>query len=147
MADDAEIRALGDRYAAAVDERDVAGLLAIFAPDATLARRPGDDGEPGFELTGHDALSGIIRRLIRDYRGTSHVLGERHYDIDGATAAGEIHCTAHHLREEPGGDLIDRVLHLRYRDTYARVDGTWWITRRELLVDRTEELPAEEPDS
>jgi ketosteroid isomerase-like protein len=147
MADDAEIRALGDRYAAAVDDRDIGGLLAIFAPDATLARRPGDDGEPGFELTGHDALRGIIRRLIRDYRSTSHVLGERHYDIEGATAAGEIHCTAHHLREAPGGDLIDRVLHLRYLDTYERTGDTWRITRRELHVDRTEELPVEQADA
>lgn len=147
MADDEEIEALSDRYAAAVDGRDVDRLLAIFAAHATLARPPGADGTPGFELAGHDALRGIISRLARDYLSTSHLLGERRYEVDGNTAHGAVSCTAHHLRSGDGGALVDRVLHLRYLDTYERADGTWRITRRELHVERTEELPVDQPDA
>jgi ketosteroid isomerase-like protein len=139
VGDDAEIRVLSDRYAAAVDGRDVDALLAVFAPDACLVRRPDGDGTPGFELVGHDALRGVIRQLARSYRSTSHVLGARDYDVASASATGEVSCTAHHLREGDGGEVIDRVLHVRYLDTYARVDRGWLITRRELRVDRTEE--------
>jgi ketosteroid isomerase-like protein len=141
VADDAEIRALSDRYAAAVDGRDVDGLLAVFAPDATLFRPPGDDGAPGFEVVGHDALRGVIQQLARDYLSTSHVLGERRYEVDGRAARGEVVCTAHHLRDGVAGEVIDRVLHIRYVDTYDGAGGTWRISRRELHVDRTDELP------
>lgn len=127
-----ELRALVEQYASAADARDPVRFAAVFTPDATLAGSR-------FTYRGRDQIATVPAKLER-YLRTRHVVGDQVVTLAGDRAGGETTCTAHHLYEE-GGARRDRVLHIRYQDRYVRIDGTWLIAERTLLVDRTEDEP------
>ncbi len=137
--DELELRALSDRYARAVDDRDVERLREVFTREGSLAGFDPGAAAARFDIAGHEALAGVVRQLARDYRATVHQLGERRYRIDGDHATGEVHGVGHHLRHGDGAPC-DKVLHFRYQDRYVRTAAGWRIERRELHVDRSDEL-------
>ncbi|MBW0018150.1 MAG: nuclear transport factor 2 family protein [Mycobacterium sp.] len=132
-----ELEALSRRYAAAVDHRDRAALLAVFAPDATmLVERPGR--EPAM-MTGHRELERIIA-IVGRWPRTVHLLGQGLYVIKGDTATGEVYCTANHFGSSETGPGHNHVMHIRYLDHYSRnTAGRWLIEHRILVVDATED--------
>ena len=132
-----DLFALSANYAAAADQRDAARFVRTFAPDAVLVVHV-DGRDPGKPNTGHAELAEIPGRLGR-YHRTFHMLGQATYEVDGDTATGEVYCAAHHLRVGDDGERSDRVLYIRYRDAYARIDGAWKITQRIVHVDWIEE--------
>lgn len=132
-----ELEALSRRYAAAIDHRDIAGLLSVFAADATMrVEQPGQ--KPG-NLAGHGEIERIIG-IVRRFPRTAHVLGQGLFQIDGELAEGEVYCTAHHFSTSASGSGRDLVMHIRYIDRYATGDDrNWRILHRTVCVDATED--------
>ena len=132
-----ELETLSRRYAAAIDHRDVAALLAVFAVDATMrVEQPGQT--PG-HLNGHRELERIIGIVTRFPR-TAHILGQSLFQVSSDHADGEIYCTAHHFSVDTSGAARDLVMHIRYIDRYAVGDDRdWRIIHRTVCVDATED--------
>lgn len=126
-----ELRALSERYAAAVDDGDAVAFAAAFLPDGTLQMfRPGDGSTPSTNMSGAAALAEVPAAVQSRYQSTLHFLGQSVFDIDGDHATGTTYCLAHHFEPAPHGG-IDYVMHIRYVDTCVRdPQGRWRIKRR-----------------
>ena len=61
--------------------------------------------------------------------------------IDGDRAIGESYTIAHHLFSEDGNRKI-MIASLRYLDTFAKIDGSWYFAERKLLLDWSETRPS-----
>jgi uncharacterized protein (TIGR02246 family) len=129
------LRRLVERYATAVNHRDLDGAAGCFLPDGRLTV---GDGAP---LEGREAIVGALGRLSR-YEVTGHLLGHSNHAVDGDRATGESWCRAHHVYEE-GGVRRDRVMEIRYLDRYVRGGEGWRIEDRHLVVDWLEDRPLE----
>lgn len=132
-----ELETLSRRYAAAIDHRDLGGLLGVFAADATMrVEQPGQ--QPG-TLNGHREIGRIIE-IVSRYPRTAHVLGQGLFQVDGDLAEGEVYCTAHHFGSDVQGSCHDLMMHIRYIDSYAvSEDRGWRIVHRTVCVDATED--------
>ena len=129
------LRRLVERYATAVDHRDLEGAAGCFVPEGRL--RVGDD-EP---LEGRQAIVSALGRLAR-YEVTAHLLGHSNHVVDGDRATGESWCRAHHVYED-GGVRRNWVMAIRYHDRYVRRAEGWRIEDRHLVVDWLEDRPLE----
>jgi ketosteroid isomerase-like protein len=132
--DRSELREVVDRYASAVDRREPAECAALFTEDAILSghdRSP--DAPPRYERRGRAEITASLSKIAR-YEVTTHHVGQQLLSVDGDRATGETYCMAHHL-STVDGTRHDRVMSIRYLDTYARVDGRWLIAHRRLVVD------------
>jgi ketosteroid isomerase-like protein len=142
--DERALRALAAGYATAVDRRDVAGFLAVFASDAVLrVFDPGVQDEPRSVMRGADELARVIER-ISVYESTFHFVGQATYRADGDGAVGEVYCTARHLTKARHG-ATDFTMFIRYADRYRKDADGWRITDRGVLVDWTENHTAIRP--
>ena len=56
-------------------------------------------------------------------------------------ATGESYTIAHHLFSEDGKRKI-MIASLRYLDTFAKIDGSWYFAERKLLLDWSETRPS-----
>jgi len=137
-----ELEALSRRYAAAVDRRDPAALLAVFTPDATLrVERPGR--EPSV-MTGHDEIEGVIA-LVSRWQRTAHLIAQGLFVVEGTDAVGEVYCTANHFGDGERQPGRNHVMHIRYLDRYLLAgDGRWRIAQRTVAVDAIEDRPVGE---
>ena len=111
-----------ERYATAVDRRDLEAAAACFVPEGRLT-------------------VGDLGRLSR-YEVTAHLLGHSNHDVDGDRATGESWCRAHHVYEE-GGVRRDWIMEIRYLDRYVRSGEGWRIEDRHLVVEWLEDRPLE----
>jgi ketosteroid isomerase-like protein len=137
-----ELHELVERYAQAVDRGDGAGVAALFADDGVLElwMDPGRDEPTGVRRSRGEieaAVDGINR-----YVATHHAISSHRAEVDGAHATGETLCTAHHV-EAAGDRRQDRVLYIRYVDTFGRAAGPWLFTRREVHVQWASTLPVD----
>lgn len=134
-----ELRDLAARYATGADRRDPDLFVSAFLADGRLRRFEGANAtEPLTDRRGHEALR-EVPVLLERYAHTTHEVGQARYVVDGDLATGEVHCTATHVT---GGDRPEAlVMHIRYLDTYRRVDGRWGIEDRRVVVDRSERRP------
>jgi ketosteroid isomerase-like protein len=139
LVDRLALRELSDRYASAVDRRDVGLFVELFTDDAELSvHDPAEAEVPSRTRRGRAEL-GEVPRIIARYPKTFHFVGNALYEIDDDSARGEVYCVAHHLIDEPEV-ATDHVMLIRYLDTYRRCDdGRWRISGRRLLVDWTED--------
>jgi len=135
VAEEIALRRLPLAYAAAVDRRDVDGLLELFLPDARLTVVRGRE-EPE-EYRGHDEIPSLIDRLA-ECEATLHEVVNHQLTLDGSEATGEVSCVAHHVTRHPGADARDLVMYLRYCDSYRRDRERWRFACRRLIVDWTE---------
>jgi hypothetical protein len=142
-----ELFALSVGYAAAVDRRDAAAFVAQFTEGASLrVCAPGEPERVVGTYTGADELALVPVRLGR-YHRTFHLLGQADLRVDGDAATGEVHCVAHHLDQGADG-WTDRVMFIRYADTYAlTTEHGWRIAERTVQVDWTETRPADAPET
>ena len=126
------LQELAARYARAVDRRDYAAFVALFTPDAVLCG-------PGYAMTGPAEIDRGIR-LIEQYEATQHCVHQQLVDVHGDAATGETYCVARHVYTKDG---TKRKLDMgvRYQDTYRRTSDSWRLTRRELVLDWTQDLP------
>ena len=141
QADRLAIRELIDTYAHCADRRDANGQKALFTEDTHfVVYMDGQDTEPTQALDGREALTPVFDDLNR-YQATMHFNGQSTIALDGDLATGESYCIAHHLFTD-GGERKLMIAWLRYRDTFAKVDGDWRFAERNLYVDWSETRPS-----
>ena len=78
---------------------------------------------------------------LNRYEATTHFNGQSTVTIDGDRATGESYTIAHHLFSEDGDRKI-MIASLRYLDTFAKIDGSWYFAERKLLLDWSETRPS-----
>lgn len=130
-ADHVAIQRLTYRYAIALDNLDVDGLAACFAPDGVL--RGG-----GVDLRGESIAGDLVglhrrRRASRGIDHSMHQVTSQFHELgdDGSTAAGTTYCVATQFWGV--NDQRTKVdLYIKYRDEFVRRDGRWYFSLREL---------------
>ena len=141
QADRLAIRELIDAYAHCADRRDAEGQKALFTEDTHfVVYMEGQGSTPSQVLDGREALTPVFDDLGR-YQATMHFNGQSTVALDGNRATGESYCIAHHL--SPAGEERTVMLaYLRYEDGFAKVNGAWFFTERNLYVDWIETRPS-----
>ena len=144
-ADRLAIRELFDAYAHCADTRDAEGQKALFTDDTRFAvYMDGADSEPSYVLEGREALSPVFDDLNR-YEATMHFNGQSTVTLDGNQATGDSYTIAHHVYTEDAGRMM-MVAWLRYLDTFSKVDETWYIAERQIILQWSEVRPLGPPD-
>ena len=139
-ADRLAIRELFDAYAHCADTRDAKGQQALFTADTRFAVYLGGEGtEASYVIEGRDGLTPVFEDL-RQYDVTTHFNGQSTVTLDGDRATGLSYTIAHHLFTADGKRMI-MIASLRYRDTFAKMDGAWLFAERDLLLDWSETRP------
>ena len=140
--DEAALRALVEAYAAGVDARRYDAVAALFTAGGVLATSSTPGGAVERETVGRDAIARALHGLDR-YEATLHVVANHVASVDGDRATGETGCLAHHLERADDGGCTDRVLAIRYHDSFERTAAGWAISRRELRLLWIERHPVE----
>src|SRR5439155_17654764 len=141
-ADRPAMRELLDAYARCADRRDAEGQKALFTAGARFAPyMDGEGSEPTYVLEGREALTPVFADLNR-YEVTTHFNGQSTVAVDGNRATGESYTIAHHLFTEDGERKI-MIASLRYLDTFAKMDGSWYFAERKLVLDWSENAPVD----
>ena len=136
-ADRLALRELFDAYAHCADRRDAKGQKALFTDDTRFAvYMDGEGTEPTYVLQGREALTTIFDDLNR-YEATTHFNGQSTVVIDGNRATGESYTIAYHVYTEDGNRKI-MTASLRYLDTFAKIDQSWYFAERSLILDWSE---------
>jgi len=123
---------LSHRYAAHVDDRDFDSLGVLFTEDAVLVSAAGP-------REGRAAILAAMRKLDR-YDRTFHLVGQVRLWVEADGPHGETYCAAHHFTTADDGTTTDRILHIRYHDTFVRDPGdtatapSWRFARRGLDI-------------
>lgn len=113
-----EIRQLAERYAVAVDGKDLDGLAVLFADDV-------DNGRYG---PGGEGVKAFYDNRLRLFHCSMHLVGNHVIDFDDDDHAhGLVYCRAQHHVLEPE-HWFDMAL--AYWDTYERHDDRWVFRRR-----------------
>jgi hypothetical protein len=117
-----EIRALLQRYARAVDDRDIDGLSGLFHPEAEIT---GSRGAQSRE----EWLTDM--RAPRSFPRSMHVIGEPLITLDegGDRATADTYAVVYQLGDQGAGQG-DLTLGMRYLDQVAVLGGSWVIARR-----------------
>jgi SnoaL-like domain len=131
------LRELVDAYAHCADRRDAEGQKALFTDDTVFAvYMDGEGSEPTYVLHGREALTPVFDDLNR-YEATTHFNGQSTVTIDGNRATGESYTIAHHVFSDDGTRKI-MIASLRYLDTFAKLERSWYFAERSLIVDWSE---------
>lgn len=131
----AELAELSQRYAAALDRRDLSALLSVFHPQATLRAHP--VGRNPMVLETHGQLKKLIA-AVEYWPRTYHFVGQGLFEVRDGQARGEVYCVANHFSSAQPGQGDNYVMYIRYLDTYAKDDGRWVIVERDVVTDAAE---------
>lgn len=140
-----EIRDVVDRYAHHADRRQPAGQAAVFTEDGTVLLYEGDPNATGplQTVSGRAALESTFAGLIAQYDQTTYLNGQSTLVRTGpVTATGETYCLAYHLLHD-GEQRVLLTMAIRYLDSFAKVDGSWFIAERKLVFDWTDRKPSQ----
>jgi hypothetical protein len=136
-ADRLAIRELFDTYAHCADTRDADGQKMLFTPNTRFAvHMDGPDSDPSYVLEGRGALSPVFDDLNR-YDATMHFNGQSTVNIEGSQPTGDSYTIAHHMYTEDGNRMM-MVAWLRYLDLFTKVDQTWYIAERRIILEWSE---------
>lgn len=116
------------RYAAGVDELDFNLYRSCFADDVEVV----GFGKEAFH--GVDAWVDYVMTAMQRFGPTQHMLGPQYAEIHGDTADTRSDVQALHVLKESPDTLL--TLWATYKTRMVRIDGTWKISRHE-LVSRT----------
>jgi ketosteroid isomerase-like protein len=138
-ADRLAIRELVEAYAHCADRRDAKGQMSLFTPDTHfVVYMNTKDPKPSQELHSREALTPVFADLNK-YDATMHFVGQSTIlSLTDDRGTGEAYCLAHHLTVD-GDKRHLMIAALRYYDTFAKIDGTWFFAERLLYVDWLEE--------
>jgi ketosteroid isomerase-like protein len=137
LVDEAALKSLAYRYAAAVDRRDYDAFAGVFTEDGVL-------DAPGASYRGHEAVRGLLRTLSHRFLKTHHAVLNQLYVISESDARGETYCIARHLSSAPGKNLMCYEMTIRYQDHCVRSAAGWRFAHRVLNVDWTRIYPVRE---
>jgi hypothetical protein len=112
------IRQLAERYALAVDAKNLDVIAGLFADDV-------DNGQYG---QGPEGVKTFFDHVLRLFHCSIHVVANHVIDFDDAEHAhGVVYCNAQHHVLEPE-HWFDQAL--AYWDAYERIDGQWCFRTR-----------------
>jgi hypothetical protein len=113
-----QIHELADRYAIAVDARDLDMLAGLFVADV-------NNGRYG---QGREGVRTAFDNRLRAFYCSMHLVGNHVIDfVDDDNATGVVYCQARHFVKDPE-HWFDMAL--AYFDTYERHDERWYFRRR-----------------
>lgn len=117
----AAIQQLAQRYAIAIDSRNMDMMVDLFLPNVRV----------GKDEYGRAALKRWYTETMRHTGPSCHVVGNHVVDFDDADhARGIVYC--HDELDHPDdGEWVQGQL--QYWDTYLRLDGEWYFERRKFL--------------
>lgn len=117
-----ELRGLLQRYARAVDDRDIEALEALFHPEAEIT---GARGALGLEAW-LDTM-----RAPRTFPQSMHMIGDPLIDLRNAEAADlDTYAVVHQL-SDPASGQGDLTLGIRYLDEAVLHEERWVFVRRD----------------
>jgi hypothetical protein len=117
-----QIRQLAERYALAVDSKDIDTLASLFDEEA-------DSGRWG---RGREGVKLFYDQRLRAFVASMHLLGNHVIDFDDEDHAhGTLYCRAHHHMLKPD-HWID--LAFTYCDQYVRRADRWYFKLRTLKI-------------
>ena len=116
-----EIRALMQRYARAVDERDIEALASLFHPEAQITGARGVQSLDEWLET---------MRAPRSFPASMHVIGEPLIDDDGSGRATVDTYAVVYQIGDPGAGQADLTLGMRYLDQLVVEQGRWVFESR-----------------
>lgn len=123
-----ELHALVTRYAHAVDSRDVAGIVACFAPDARLSANGGATTVTGREAIEAYFTSAFTRAALGPGTRSSHLLTNSNIIVQGDRA--EVETLGLAALAQPESSTV-QLRGLHYSDRCECVGGEWLIKSRE----------------
>lgn len=131
-----EIENLIYTYAERIDAGDLDGVAELFAHGRI---RGMEDGPPETVFTGTVGVRAMYEMATRLYDDgtpkTKHLTSnvQIHVDDDADTArATAYYCVTQATPELP----LQIIVTGHYRDTFHRIDGTWWFDSRTMYVDQ-----------
>jgi uncharacterized protein (TIGR02246 family) len=125
---EAEIRALYDRWAKAFEARDIEGIMSVYAPgDAVIAY----DVVPPLQYKGKDAYHKDYLEFLTQYDGAIHV-EYRDLRILSSGDVGIIHGLEKFTGKLKGGQQTD--LWLRVTSGVRKINGKWLIVHDHVSV-------------
>ncbi len=135
------LRDLVERYALAVDSRDIETVVHLFTEDGVMLSHlmPGTEETP-FERRGHEQLRRALELGLAQYKATTHIIGGQVVELYGDEADGTVACLAHHVCGTDAGERL-LVMAIRYQDRYRRQDGSWRFAQRRLRLEWREDRP------
>ncbi len=117
-----KLRDLLQRYARAVDERDLDALSELFHPDAELV------GARGTETVG-EWLTGM--RAPRTFPTSMHLIADPMIRLGPGPGVAVLDTYAVVFQlSDPASELADLTLGIRYLDDAVLYEGRWVILRR-----------------
>jgi SnoaL-like domain len=139
-ADRLAIRELFDAYAHCADTRDAEGQKALFTADTRfVVYMDGSGSGPSYVLEGREALSPVFADLNR-YEVTMHFNGQSTVRMEQGRATGDSYTIAHHVYTDNGTRMM-MVAWLRYLDSFTKVDQSWYIAERQIILEWSETRP------
>jgi hypothetical protein len=134
------LRELVDRYASAVDRKQLSEVAALFTTDGQLLIHARGEAEPRHAYRGRAEITSALGGLDR-YPVTFHLVGNQLLDVEeGSHASGETYCQASHLYEADGEQRI-YVQSVRYEDVFVYETDRWLFAVRRQRVDWAEDRP------
>ena len=123
MNDGEELRALLQRYARAVDNRDMDALTVLFHPEAVIVGTGGSQRLDEWLAT---------MRAPRAFPRSMHVIADPLIALgdDGASADLDSYAVVFQL-SDPTSGAADLTLGIRYLDHAVVHEGTWVFLRRQ----------------
>lgn len=136
-----DLRDLAQRYADAIDRRDVTDLTDLFTEDGSMGVYEHGETDSVLEYRGIEELASVLG-LVTIYAATFHIVANHRCAVDGSTATGTTYCLARHLVESDA-EVKDIEMLIRYDDSYRKTGGQWQFTRRDIRRQWTVERAAE----
>lgn len=136
------LRDLVERYALAVDARDIDAVVRLYTEDGVMLSHlmPGTEVKP-FERRGHEQLRRALELGLAQYKRTTHLIGGQVIELEGEDAEGTTVCLAHHVYGADDGDERLLVMAIRYDDRYTKEHGLWRFAERLLRLEWREDRP------
>jgi hypothetical protein len=137
MSDDArEIENLIYAYAERIDAGDLDGVAALFAHGRICGV---EDGPPETVFEGTERVRQMYEMATRLHDDgtpkTKHLTTNVALHVDAA--AGTARGSAYYCVTQATPDLpLQIIVTGRYKDTFHRIDGTWWFDTRIMFVDQ-----------
>jgi 3-phenylpropionate/cinnamic acid dioxygenase small subunit len=131
-----EIENLVYSYAKRLDAGDLDGVAALFAHGRICGM---EGGPPETVFAGTERVRSMYEMATRLYEDgtpkTKHLTSNViiHVDDDGGTASG----SAYYCVMQATPDLpLQIIVTGHYKDTFHRIDGTWWFDTRIMFIDQ-----------